>query len=261
MKRFLLILSSISLLASAAFAQRGEQAILSPAPATSSSVTFTSQAIGTPCAASASITTCASAAFGSNTGAGNTIAVMGCWAGTAGTGGASNSLSSVAGQGSFTVITGSLINYGVTTNYSNVGCEWAIAYGIPGGATTAETCTFANLDNVYWCNAFQLTAATNSLSNVGHGDYTGTGNLSTTSITPTGTGNFALDATIQDDGSGCDCGYTQGASWTLATFTGGGSYDAAAQYIAQAAMTATTSPITTNRNPALWVDSQIVVQP
>lgn len=223
-----------------------------------SSVTLVQSALPTSnCSAGGAVTTCAGVAFGSNTTAGNTIAVLLCWLGTTGTGGSTNNITSVTGQGTFTVITGSLINFGITTNYSNVGCEWAVATGITGGATTAETCHFASVDNGAICIAYELTPSTSNQSSTGSGLTVP--NIAAASVTSGANGAFLLDGTIQDDGSGCACGYTAGSTWTFDKTIGAGNFDAGVQHLAQTTAAASTSPLTTNRSPALWVDSQLVL--
>lgn len=214
----------------------------------------------TACPGGAGVTSCTGNVFASNTTAGNTIAIGVCWVGI-GAGATNNHLTSISGQGgTVTIITGSLVNYGATTHQPNVGCEWATVTGITGGSTTAVTVNFATADQRVNIYAFETTPIGSAQSSSGSGAVP-TNQPSASSITPASNGSLLLDATVQDDGSGCVCGYTAGAGYTLEAISGGGNTDTVSQYMAQATAAANTSPLTTDRNPAQWVDSFLVLHP
>src|SRR6266700_3946059 len=94
--------------------------------------------------------------FPSNTTAGDTIVTC---ADVAMTSGSSNSLASVTGQGTFTIVSSTLINSGAETFYTNMSFECAYATGIVGGSVTNIQCTWTSGGiSEQDCDAYELTS-------------------------------------------------------------------------------------------------------
>lgn len=218
-------------------------------------VTFVRAAIGTTCPTD---TSCATAAFGANTVAGNTIVTCALWSQSSG---ATNSLSSVSGQGTFTVATSSLVNHGASTHHTNLGSQCAYALNITGGATTAETCTIASSANLR-CVAYEITPTATPLN----GEMsTATGSTTTVSagaITTSQNGAFGIVVMVTDDGCGYGVYYgTPGSGWTAGLDSGlGGFVEIGTEYQAQA-VAGTLTGNSTSVCAGMWTAAMITFEP
>ena len=200
--------------------------------------------------------TCATAAFGSNTTAGNSI--LACIVGHQASG-ATNSLVSISGQGTFTILPFSLVNTGMTTNYTNLWVECGIATGIAGGATTAETC-HVTLNSGGACIAWEVTPNTGTTLYSTAIVPSGTA-VSAGSATSTENGAFAVTLFMEDDGAGAGTFFSAvGSGWTLGSQGGGGSSDWGHQYQAQSSAGTLTGNATAAR-AGVTAASMVVLQP
>ena len=192
-------------------------------------ITFVQQAStgNTGCA-----TTCTTAAFGVNTTAGNSI--LTCIAGHQSSG-STNSLTSVTGQGTSSVLTSSLVNYGATTNYTNLWGECALATGITGGATTGQTChvttTTGGACVAYEVTAGEMTILYSTGTCSANCNQAVVFNASAGAVTTTVNNSFGLTMFAQDDSTGAGAYFgTVGTGWTQGVSVGGGSSEVGSEY-------------------------------
>lgn len=228
--------------------------LLCPLPsAASPAITFVQFKGNNSCTTSA----CMTGVFASPTTAGDTIVVCGAIGNSSGS---TNSLASVTGQGTFSLIAGTLVNSGATANYTDLSIECAYAVGIAGGATTQETCTWTNPIGVGVCAAYELTPGVSAvLTSVG-GPVTGT-TVSAGSVTTTIAGSYAIAIFNLNDN--VQLGYygSPGAGWTQ-RFNGVG---AATELVgtedqAQAAAGTLTGNSTAIAS-GIWVAAMLAVEP
>ena len=149
------------------------------------------------------------AAFPKNTTAGNTIAVWGGWAMSSG---ATNSLTSVTGQGGTCTLDAASTVNSATTNYTDIGGQWAYCTGIPGGVKTAITCHFTStVQYTQGCLAYELTPIATVLQSTGTGSGTA---VSAGSVTAA-SGSYGISAMVIDDGIGLGHYFgAVGTGWT-----------------------------------------------
>lgn len=200
---------------------------------------------------------CVTGLFASNTTAGNTILVCGHAANLAG---ATNSLASVTGQGTFTLIPGAHIDSGAAGTYTNLSTGCAYAINIAGGVKTEISCNWTSPISVGVCAAYELTPGVSSVLTNTALAVSGSA-VSAGVVTPTVNGAFIVVIMATADGVRVSYYGTPGAGWTQRYDGGGSAVDLVGTEDQEQAVAAAVTGDSTAVVSGSWIAAIVALQP